>query len=88
LITMIIPLANACLSNMKDLRYIGIFYLKLSPFFKNRTLIEELLEPKRNTGTFHVSHVAPTGLVVEPSTPCHLHILSSRAHLKATFLSF
>jgi hypothetical protein len=26
--------------------------------------------------------------VVEPSTPCHLHILSSRPHLKATFLSF
>ena len=43
--------------------------------FLKKTLIEELLEPKINTVTFHVYHVASTDLVVAPPTPCHPNIL-------------
>jgi hypothetical protein len=37
--------------------------------FLQKTPIEELLEPKINTGTFHVYHVTPSTLCCP--TPCH-----------------
>jgi hypothetical protein len=46
-----------------------------------KTLIEELLEPKLNTGTFHVYHEYHVSL----STPCHPHVLSPSCLVRDVF---